>query len=88
MKTQFLLPTRFKKLGLCMLVPFVIMAGIQCFSGTEMLPYIEWVLPLPTIYDDPIVGGGKWFTIVKDSVYDEIWIIGLLLSLTFIALAK
>lgn len=88
MKTQFLLPTRFKKLGLCMLIPFVIMAAFQWFGGMDLLPYTYWELPLPAIYDDPIVGGGKWFTIVKESIYEEIWIIGLLLSLTFIALAK
>lgn len=88
MKTQFLLPNRFKKLGLCMMVPFIIMAAYQWFSGMEMVQYTEWIFPLPAIYDDAIIGGGKWFTIVKDSIYNEIWIIGLLLSLTFIALAK
>ena len=88
MKTQFLLPNRFKKLGLCMLVPFVIMAAFQLFCGMDLLPYTEWELSLPAIYENPIVGGGKWFTIVRESVYEEIWIIGLLLSLTFIALAK
>ena len=87
MKTQFLLPTRFKKLGLCMLVPFIIMAAFQWFCGMDLISYTEWILPLPAIYDD-CMGGGQWFSIVNDSVYDEIWIIGLLLSLTFIALAK
>ena len=88
MKTQFLLPNWFKKLGLCMLVPFVAMAAFQWFSGMELLPYTYWELPLPALYDDPIVGADKWFTMVRESVYEEIWIIGLLLSLTFVALAK
>ena len=83
MKTQFLLPTRFKKLGLCMFVPFVIMAVLQWFGGVALQPYTHWKLPLPAIYD-----GCRWFSMVSDTVYDEVWIIGLLLSLTFIALAK
>ena len=87
MKTQFLLPTRFKKLGLCLLVPFVIMAVLECFGSETLTPYIYWRLPLPAIYDG-FIGEGEWFSIVKESVYNEIWIIGLLLSLTFIALAK
>ena len=87
MKTQFLLPTRFKKLGLCMLVPFVIMAALQVFGGETLTRYTYWELPLPAIYDG-LMGDGKWFSMAIDTIYDEIWTIGLLLSLTFIALAK
>ena len=87
MKTQFLLPAKFKKLGLFMLVPFVLMAALQVFGGECVDSHTYWELPLPAIYDG-IIGDGKWFTMTIDTIYDEIWTIGLLLSLTFIALAK
>ena len=87
MKTQFLLPAQFKNLGLLMLVPFIIMGALEWFGGETLASYIYWEFPLPALYDDSL-REGPWFSIVKDSVYNEIWIIGLLLSLTFIALAK
>ena len=83
MKTQFLLPFKFKKAGLYMLPLFVIMACIEVFGYKSLAQYIDWVLPLPGIYND-----GSWFTTVTDSIYNEIWVIGILLSLSFIALAK
>ena len=74
MKTQFLLPTRFKKLGLCMLVPLVIMAALQVFGGETLTRYTYWELPLPAIYDG-LMGDGKWFSMAIDTIYDEIWTI-------------
>ena len=87
MKTQFLLPSQFKKLGLFMLVPFIIMGALEWFGGETLASFTYWEIPLPALYDDGM-RGGQWFSVVKDSIYNEIWIIGLLLSLTFIALAK
>lgn len=63
------------------------MAVIDCFGSDALTKYTYWELPLPAIYND-FLGGGEWFTIVHDSVYIDIWILGILLSLTFIALAK
>ena len=67
MKTQFLLPFKFKKAGLYMLPLFVIMACIEVFGYKSLAQYIDWVLPLPGIYND-----GSWFTTVTDSIYNEI----------------
>lgn len=87
MKTQFLLPFKFKKAGLYMLPLFVIMACIEVF-GNESLTQSIWVLPLPSIFNDGSLNDSSWFTIVTDSIYNEIWVIGILLSLSFIALAR
>ncbi len=70
-----------------MLLPFIIMAALEVFGGDTLSSYINWELPLPYLYSDYFTAD-RWFSIQEDSVYNEIWIIGLLFSLTFIALAK
>ena len=87
MKTQFLLPAKFKSIGMWMFLPFMVMAILEFLDVKALAPYINWELSLPYIYDN-FFTHDTWFSFHNDSVYNEIWIIGLLLSLTFIALAK
>ena len=83
MKKNFLLPHCYMKIGLFMLVPFIIMA---CIDFLGMAPSID--ISLPYIYDD-LFTSNHWFSIAnKEDVFMEIWMLGLFFSLLFISLSK
>ena len=83
MKKNFLLPHLFRKIGWVMLIPFLVMCGVELF-GTA--PAIN--MTMPYILSDG-VPQNEWFGIMHgEDMYMEIWIIGLFLSLLFIALSK
>ena len=83
MKGSYLLPHIFKKIGLCMVVPFLAL-GISCMTDT-----IDLCLSarLPAIIVD-IISDIEWFTMYDDCIIDEIAMLGLLISLIFIALSR
>lgn len=83
MKKNYLLPHRYMKIGLFMLVPFIIMA---CIDFLGMAPSIE--ISFPYIYND-LFTSNSWFSIANgEDVFMEIWMLGVFSSLIFIALSK
>lgn len=83
MKKNYLLPHRYMKIGLFMLVPFFIMA---CIDFLGMASSIE--ISFPYIYND-LLTSRHWFGIANgEDVFMEIWMLGVFSSLIFIALSK
>ena len=88
MKTNYLLPHSFKKIGYCLVIPFLIM-GIYCLIDPDILPLSVSSSVFGFIYNDNLIGPTKFLGITKtDSILDEIAIIGLTISLIFIAFSK
>lgn len=83
MKKYFLLPHCYAKTGLCLMVLFLIMFGIDLAGAT---PKIK--VPMPYIVNE-IIGENAWFGILpSEDMYMEIWMLGIFISLLFIAMSK
>lgn len=84
MKTNYLLPYRFKRVGTVMFIIFVVF--------WILLNHFENVLPEVLVKVPALVYDGlsqyKWFGIVSNCIYDEIAMTGILVSLVFMALSK
>lgn len=83
MKKYFLLPHCYAKTGLCLMVLFLIMFGIDLAGAA---PKIK--VPMPYIVNE-IIGENAWFGILpSEDMYMEIWMLGIFISLLFIAMSK
>lgn len=83
MKQYFLLPHYYFKAGLWIMVLFLIMFGID-LAGVA--PEIN--IPMPYIANE-IFGKNAWFGILpSEDMYMEIWMLGIFISLLFIAMSK
>ena len=80
MKKSYLLPVGFKKVGLWMVVPFLVLSA-RCLC--EVLDDTAISLPMPALccWDG-------WFCMTNTGIMIEIAMLGLLLSLVFIALSR
>ena len=80
MKKSYLLPVGFKKVGLWMVVPFLVLSAL-CLC--EVLDDTAISLPMPALccWDG-------WFCMTNTGIMIEIAMLGLLLSLVFIALSR
>lgn len=86
MKNNYLLPAKFKKIGMCLAIPFV----LACL----------WLLFVPGAWDYnlcnipvfSVIGDGglenSMFNIIETDPLDEIAMLGLLISIVFVALSK
>ncbi len=83
MKKSFLLPHRYMKIGIIMFIPFFIMCCMELLL--EVAPQIK--VTMPYIYND--FERLKWFGVAQgEDIFGEIWMLGLFLSLLFMALSK
>lgn len=76
MKKNYLFPTTFRKIGWCLFVPFVIMGLICLFNGNDE----SWL----KVSVFSVIPWG----VIKNSLFDEISVIGLAISLLFIAFSR
>lgn len=76
MKKNYLFPTTFRKIGWCLFVPFVIMGLICLFNGNDD----SWL----KVSVFSVIPWG----VIKNSLFDEISVIGLAISLLFIAFSR
>lgn len=76
MKKNYLFPTTFRKIGWCLFVPFVIMGLICLFNANDE----SWL----KVSAFSVIPWG----IIKNSLFDEISVIGLAISLLFIAFSR
>ncbi len=85
MKTDYLLPRRFKTVGLILAISF----GILCLWVFSLrAPEPEFLnIEMPAIANQHI-DGFAWFKMVETKLLDEIAMLGLLVSLCFISLSK
>ena len=83
MKKSYLLPVGFKKVGLWMVVPFLVLC-VLCLCG--VMDNVN--LSVLTIKMPALVDYSGWFTTNETNLIDEIAMLGLLASLVFIALSR
>lgn len=80
MKKNYLLPNKYKKIGLWMFIPFCIL----CFSGWES----NFEIPVLAFRLGNLFSDGAIFEITKNDPVNEIGMLGFLISLCFIALSR
>ena len=84
MKKSFLLPHSCMRVGLILLVPFFIMFCLEMAGAAP-----EITITMPCLANNELLDGTVWFTLLQgEDIFMEIWILGLLVSLLFIALSK
>ena len=81
MKKSYLLPVGFKKAGLWMVVPFLVLC-VLCLCG-DVLVNVGINATVPAV-----ISHEGWFCMTKTSLIEEIAMFGLLASLVFIALSR
>ena len=83
MKKSYLLPVGFKKAGLWMVVPFLVLC-VLCLCGvTDELNLSILSVKMPALIDY-----SGWFTMNETNLIVEIAMLGLLVSLVFIGLSR
>ena len=83
MKKSYLLPIGFKKVGLWMALPFVVLC-VLCLCG--VMDNVN--LSLLSVKMPALVDYSGWFTMNETNLIDEIAMFGLLVSLVFIGLSR
>lgn len=84
---SFLLPYKFKKVGMCMFIPFCAICLWCLFSGELEFGYMQWPcisFCLQELFDD----NTSWLAITTTDPINEIGMLGLLISMCFIALSE
>lgn len=87
MNKNYLLPHTFKKIGAWMFLPFCAACLWLLLSGELDLGKLNWPAFCITP-NDMLEEPGGWFDIIKNDPVNEIAMMGLLVSLCFIALSK
>ncbi len=85
MKQNYLLPHGFKRVGLIMLVPFLV-ACIWLLCGPCEGDW--FIVNVPALFTLDIASTSEWFGMTVTDPVNEICMLGLLVSLVFIALSK
>ncbi len=82
MKKSYLLPVGFKKAGLWMVVPFLVLS-VLCLCSSDVLVNvcINATVPAVTCHEG-------WFCMTETALIEEVSMLGLLISLVFIALSR
>jgi len=84
MKSNYLFPNSFKKVGWVLLIPSMV-AGLVCLIKGE-IDAPEF--PVFAIWADELFGKQLFFTVVENVIADELIAIGLLLGTVFVVLSK
>lgn len=86
MKNTYLLPCKFKRIGMLMFIPFCALCLWCIISGELEFGYLH--IPALAVCLDELFGEASFFEIVQNDPINEIAMLGLLVSLCFIALSK
>ena len=85
MKKNYLLPHAFKKIGLAMFVPFLAACVWLLLGPGEC----EWLsVKVPALLTLDLMATSQWFGMTVTDPVNEICMLGLLISLVFLALSK
>lgn len=82
MKKSYLLPVGFKKAGLWMVVPFLVLS-VLCLCGSDVLVNVGINATVPAV-----ICHDGWFCMTGNALIEEVAMLGLLASLVFIALSR
>ena len=85
MKQNYLLPHGFKRVGLIMLVPFLV-ACIWLLCGPCEGDW--FIVDVPALFTLDIASTSEWFGMTATDPVNEICMLGVLVSLVFIALSE
>ena len=86
MKSTSLLPYKFKRIGMWMFIPFCVLCLWCIISGELEFDYLQ--IPALAVCIEELFGESSLFEVVKNDPINEIAMLGLLVSLCFIALSK
>lgn len=86
MKTLFLFPNKFKTLGWILFIPSFIGSIFFSFSNLNIDNYC--VVNVFAILDSGIMSSNKFFTIIENSIVDELLLFGLIIGGLLIGFSK
>lgn len=86
MKKTYLLPCKFKRIGMLMFIPFCALCLWCIISGELEFDYFH--IPALAVCVEELFAKSSFFEIVQNDPINEIAMLGLLVSLCFIALSK
>ena len=86
MKKTYLLPCKFKRIGILMFIPFCALCLWCIISGELEFDYFH--IPALAVCVEELFAKSSFFEIVQNDPINEIAMLGLLVSLCFIALSK
>ena len=86
MKTHFLFPNKFKKLGWILFIPSLLLGSILFISGIDFGNYFK--MNVFAIYSDQFLSGTNFFTIIENGVLDEIILVLIIVGAILISFSK
>lgn len=86
MKTHFLFPNKFKKIGWLLFVPSFIASLYISFTDLNIENY--WNTKVFAFFDSDIMGPNKYFSLVDNSIVDEILLFSLVVGGLLIGFSK
>jgi phosphatidylglycerophosphate synthase len=86
MKTHFLFPNKFKKLGWILFIPSLLLGSILFISGIDFGNYFK--MNVFAIYSDQFLSGTNFFTLIENGVLDEIIIVLIIVGAVLISFSK
>jgi hypothetical protein len=86
MKTHFLFPNKFKKIGWLLFVPSFIASLIISIANLNIDNY--WVVKVFAFTETGILGPNNYFSIIKNSIVDEVLLFSLIIGGILIGFSK
>jgi phosphatidylglycerophosphate synthase len=86
MKTHFLFPYKYKKIGWILFVPSLLAGLILFISGIDFGNYFK--MNVFAIYSDQFLSGTNFFTIIENGVLDEIILVLIIVGAILISFSK
>lgn len=86
MKTHFLFPNQFKTLGWILFVPSFVAALVISFLNINTDNYLK--IKVFAMFTDELFSKNKFFTIIENSVVDELLLFGLIVGGILIGFSK
>jgi len=86
MSRNYLFPARFQKFGWFLLVPFGLMFLLFALGPDSIKE--RWPMPVFALVDEVLFQKTNWFSFTSNCVFDEVTLIGLIISLLLIAFSK
>lgn len=87
MKKNYLLPYKFKKIGMALFLPFLTVCLWLLFAQ-DGLEFDYFQIPVLAVWLDDLGNSSGFFEMTKTDPINEIGMLGLLVSLCFMALSK
>lgn len=86
MKTHFLFPNKFKKLGWILFVPSFIASLIISIANLNIDNY--WVVKVFALTETGIMSSNNYFSVIKNSIVDEVLLYSLIIGGILVGFSK